>query len=279
VEDITVRHSIVVGNSLNGAAGDLFTGSVLHFYSHGYNLVGKIDLSQILVPIPPWMSLSRKHWPKEGDLDNVALTDVLDTPVLDNTTAVRSWTITSVGTDNGSPALLWYPPAGGALDRIPAGGYTIGNVVMAEYRTLPGKKDDFLSWILSWLSAGYYGGVLGNGFGASYGAWFESTYGIPVGNVAWYESPASWPSDNNNKPWINFWRGLDNAIAGRLGAVALGDEFWQSCGTGQSPRPDNVVITVIPQTLGPFRPAGTDQLGNPRPNGLYGDIGAIERTP
>jgi hypothetical protein len=276
VENIKIRQTIVAGNTLNGAADDLFTGSVLHFYSHGYNRIGKLDFSQILVPIPPWISLSRKHWPKAGDLDNVALSDVLDVPGAELHPA-----IVSVGTDNGLPAVLWYPPKGSALDRIPAGGYVVENVVMAQYSTLPGKKDDFLSWILSWLSTGdYHPGVLGSGFGASYRQWFESTYSMPVDNVAWYESPASWPSDPRNVPWINFWRGLDNAIDGRLGAVGLGDDFWRSRGTGQIQLTDNVVITVAPQTLGPFRPAGTDQLGNPRPPGPNidnADIGAIEQ--
>jgi len=270
VEDITIRHSIVAGNSLNGAPDDLFTGSVLHFYSHGYNLVGKLDFSQILVPVPPWMSTSRKHWPKAGDADNVTLGDALDV-----SRAIRHPSIVSAGTNNGQLSVLWYPPAGSALDRIPAVGYTVDNVIMAEYRTIPGRKDDFLFWVLDWLSTGYYGGVLGNGFGASYSTWFETTYGIPVGNVAWYESPASWPSDPNNVPWINFWRGLDNAIGGRLGAVALGDDFWRSPGTGQIQLTDNVILSVTSITLGPFRPAGTDQLGKTR--GPMADIGAIEQ--
>ena len=269
VEDITIRHSIVVGNTLNGAAEDLFTGSVLHFYSHGYNLAGKIDFSQILVPIPPWTSLSRKHWPKTGDLDNVAASDLLDPPV-------RHPSISSVGTDNGQLAVLWYPPKGSALDAIPPGGYTV-NVVMAEYNTA-GTKDDFLSFVLDdMLSTGYYGGILGAGFGAAYRATFEAAYG-GLDNVAWYMDPARWPADSRNIPWIDFWRGLDNAIGGSLGAVQLGDDFWRSYGTGRIQLTANVVMSVTSTTLGPFWPSVSDQLGNPRPNGPS-DIGAIERAP
>jgi hypothetical protein len=271
VEDITIRHSIVAGNTLNDSADDLFTGSVLHFYSHGYNRIGKPDFSQILVPIPPWWSLSRKHWPKAGDADNVALSDVLDIPG-----AVRHASIASAGTDNGQLALLWYPPKGNALDRIPGGGYTVDDIVMAEYEGPPGTRGEFLVDVLDKLDADYGGALLENGFGANYRAAFESMHNMPVDNVTWYESPAGWPSDSRNYPWIDFWRGLDNAIAGRLGAVGLGDDFWRSYGTGQIVRAGNILLKVSPVTRGPFLPNGVDQRGNPRPNGTAADIGAIE---
>jgi hypothetical protein len=274
VEDITIRHSIVAGNTLNGAAEDLFTGSVLHFYSHGYNLLGKIDFSQILVPIPLWTSMSRKHWPKTGDLDNVAASDVLDLP-----NVARHVSIRSVGTDNGQLAVLWYPPKGSALDKIPAGGYTVDNVVLAEYDTA-GAKDDFLPFVLdNMLSTGYCGGILGPGFGAAYRTTFEAAKGMSLDNVAWYMDPARWPADSRNIPWIDFWRGLDNAIGGSLGTVQLGDDFWGSRGTGTIRLTDNVVMSVTSTTLGPFWPSGSDQLGTPRPNGAASDIGAIERIP
>ena len=272
VEDISIRHSIVVGNTLNGAAEDLFTGSVLHFYSHGYNQVGRIDFSQILVPIPPWWSLSRKHWPKIGDMDNVAASDLLDLP-----NVARHASIRSVGTDAGELAVLWYPPTGTALDRIPAGGYLVDNVVLAQYQTAPETKDDFLFHVLDKLSSGEYGVVLGNEFGTDYRTTFEAENGMSLDNVVWYESPAGWPSDPLNVPWINFWRGLDNAIAGRLGAAGLGDGFWGSFASG--PLGDNVTMRVNTTQYGPVVLIGTDQLGNPRPYGPMGDIGAIERIP
>jgi hypothetical protein len=272
VEDITIRHSIVVGNTLNGAAEDLFTGSVLHFYSHGYNRVGRIDFSQILVPIPPWWSLSRKHWPNVGDRDNVAASDVLDLP-----NVARHVSIRSVGTDTGELAVLWYPPAGTAIDQVPVGEYFVDNIVLAQYQTGSGTKDDFLLHVLDKLSTGEYGGVLGNDFGTDYRATFEAENGTSLDNVVWYESPAGWPSDPMNIPWINFWRGLDNAIAGRLGAAGLGDDFWGSYTSG--PLGDNVTMHVQTTKYGPVHLIGSDQLGNLRPYGPMGDVGAIERAP
>lgn len=272
VEDISIRHSIMVGNTLNGTAEDLFTGSVLHLYSHGYNQVGRIDFSQILVPIPPWWSLSRKHWPKVGDMDNVAASDLLDLP-----NVARHGSIRSVGTDTGDLAVLWYPPTGTALDRIPAGGYMVDNVVLAQYQTAFGSKDDFLLQVLDKLSTGEYGGILGNDFGTGYRATFEAENGTSLDNVAWYGTAAGWPSDPLNVSWINFWRGLDNAIAGRLGAAGLGDGFWGSFANG--PLGDNVTMHVNTTQYGPVQLIGSDQLGNSRPYGPMGDIGAIERAP
>jgi len=274
VESITIAQSIIAGNTLNGAAEDLFTGSLLHFYSHGYNLLGKIDFSQILVPIPKWWSLSRKHWPKAGDLDNVAVSDVLDLA-----TIARHASIRSVGTDNGESAVLWYPPKGVALDRVPAG-YRVDNVVLAQYQTAPGTKDDFLPFVLdNMLSTGYSGGVLGSGFGADYRTAFETTYGMSLDNVLWYETPSGWPADPRNAPWINFWRGLDNAIGGTLGSAQLGDDFWGSLGTGTIRLTDNVSMNVTSTSRGPFSPPASDQVGRPRPYGPRGDIGAIELGP
>jgi len=91
--------------------------------------------------------------------------------------------------------------------------------------------------------------------------------------VTWYGPAATWPTDPLNAAWIDFWRDLDIAIAGRLGAVSLGDDFWTTFQSGNLG--DNIIISVtsVSQfvTLTP-----SDQLGNPRPSGAKGDIGAIE---
>ena len=64
VEDVHLQHSIVIGNKMNGAPQDWFAGSLLHFFSYGYNRIGVLDFSQLLVPCPEWMTLSRKHYPE-----------------------------------------------------------------------------------------------------------------------------------------------------------------------------------------------------------------------
>ena len=103
--------------------------------------------------------------------------------------------------------------------------------------------------MLDKLSAGEYGGVLGNEFGTAYRATFETENGMSLDNVAWYGTVDGWPSDPLNIPWINFWRGLDNAIAGRLGAAGLGDDFWGSFANG--PLGDNVTMHVHTTQYGP----------------------------
>ena len=40
VESMEIWHSIVAGNTLSGAPSDVFTGSLIDFYSSGYNLFG-----------------------------------------------------------------------------------------------------------------------------------------------------------------------------------------------------------------------------------------------
>ena len=90
VEVLIIGHSIIAGNTVKeletgrGEAvirgHDIFSGSLLHFVSQGYNLIGTIDFSQILVPVGQflWKSLSRKHYPQVGDADGVSLEDVID---------------------------------------------------------------------------------------------------------------------------------------------------------------------------------------------------------
>lgn len=107
VEVVDLQHSLVAGNTVNGAPQDWFSGSLLHFFSHGYNRIGIIDFSRILAPAPGYDHISRKHHPKIGDLDGVILEDV----VAIDEAAVHPWVI-SVSADAGQPAVLWYPPAG-----------------------------------------------------------------------------------------------------------------------------------------------------------------------
>ena len=138
VEDMIIGHSIVVENTVHEIDGidaggytigsvyphDIFTGSVFEFRSMGYNRIGTIDFSQILVSIgePNWASLSRKHYPKVDDEDGVVSGDVLGNATL-------STFISSSGVEADPFAVLYYEPAGSALDRLPSGNYNMTEVL------------------------------------------------------------------------------------------------------------------------------------------------------
>lgn len=257
VEDLQIQQSIVVGNLLNGVASDLFTGSLIEFRSLGYNRIGALDFSQILVPAPDWMTLSRKHYPKEGDEDGLSASQALSL-----TDIQRSPTITSAGTDAGQPAGLWYYPAGNAIDQIPNS--TTVTVVSAGYTGFGTSTDDFLNHLLAKLRTDY-GSILGNDFGSAFG---------DLTGVTFYGPMLTWPSDPANAPWISFWRNLDVAIGNRMGTVILGDDFWGSYTSG--PIDGNLTITVARSSYA-VGLATTDQRGRSRPSGSLGDIGAIEK--
>ena len=258
VETVWLQNSIVVGNTLNGAAEDWFPGAILDFYSQGYNLVGVVNFSWILVPVPDWMMSSRKRWPKVGDVDGVELLDALNV-----SGAHYHESVLSAGTDAGQPAILWYPPADLAADKIPSQEYNI-TYVNAGYSGFALPTDDFLNHVILQLRA-QYGAILGADFGEEFGDMTGTT---------WYGPAVTWPSNTQNAAWITFWHNLDTAIGNRLGMAILGDDFWGTFTTG--PLGDHVYITVTRNTR-PFRMETTDQLGNARPNGTLGDIGAIER--
>ncbi|MBZ5719976.1 MAG: hypothetical protein LAO03_06305 [Acidobacteriia bacterium] len=257
VEDVNVWHSIVAGNKLSGAAQDWYSGSLLHFYSYGYNRMGALDFSQILVPVPAWTDLSRKHYPKTGDQDGVTISQVLSLSDIQYSSSVIS-----AGTDFGQPAVLWYMPSGAALDQIPNASYSVTSV-LAGYTGYGVSSDDFLNHVLEQIRTDY-ASILGSDFGSDIG---------DMSGVTWYESPVTWPTDPANVPWITFWRNLDTEIGNQLGAATLGDDFW---GTFTSGNMGNVTMTMRPTTR-TIQLTGSDQRGQSRPNGGMGDIGAIEK--
>jgi hypothetical protein len=258
VETVWLQNSIVVDNTLNGAAEDWFAGPILDFYSQGYNLVGVINFSQILVPVPDWMMSSRKRWPKVGDHDGVSILQALD---LANTHYHSS--VLSAGTDTGQPAVLWYPPADMAVDKIPTGNYNV-TYVNAGYTGFGLPTEDFLNYVILQLRT-QYDSILGSDFGSSFGDMTGTT---------WYGPAVTWPSNAQNAAWITFWRNLDLAIGDRLGMAILGDDFWGTFTTGLLG--DHVQITVERQTKA-FGMVTTDQQNHTLPSGALGDIGAIER--
>ena len=258
VETVWLKNSIVVGNTLNGGAEDWFPGSILDFYSQGYNLVGVVNFSWILVPVPDWMMSSRRRWPKTGDADGVTLLQALNVAG-----AQYHPTAISAGTDAGGPAILWYPPADLAVDKIPNQDYSV-TYVNAGYSGFGVATDDFLNYVILQLR-NRYGAILGTDFGTEFG---------DLTGTTWYGPAVTWPTNAQNAPWIAFWHNLDTAIGNRLGMAVLGDDFWGTFTTG--PLGEHVHITVDRFTR-QFSLEGEDQLGNARPRGATGDIGAIER--
>jgi len=258
VETVWLQNSIVVGNTLNGAPEDWFAGSLLDFYSNGYNIVGVVDFSWILVPVPDWMMSSRKRWPKPGDLDGITLEQALDVGG-----AQFHDTAISAGTDAGGPAVLWYPPADLAADKIPNQDYDV-TYVNAGYSGFGEPTDDFLNHVILQCRS-QYGTILGPDFGSEFGDMTGTT---------WYGPARTWPSNTLNAAWIAFWHNLDAAIGDRLGMIRLGDDFWGTFTSG--PLGDHVAISVS-RTTKSFHMESVDQLGNSRPLGGTGDIGAIER--
>jgi hypothetical protein len=258
IETVWLQNSIVVGNTLNGAPEDWFAGSILDFYSNGYNLVGVVNFTWILTPVPDWMMSSRKRWPKPGDQDGVTLEQALDVGG-----AHYHPTAISAGTDAGGPAVLWYPPTDLAADKIPNQDYSV-TYVNAGYSGFGEATDDFLNFVILQCRS-QYGSILGTDFGSEFGDMTGTT---------WYGPARTWPSNPQNAAWITFWHNLDTAIGDRLGMVKLGDDFWGTFTTG--PLGDHVRITVERQTKS-FHMESLDRLGNARPRGAMGDIGAIER--
>ncbi len=299
-EEMQIMHSVIVGNTLNGVPNDVFTGSILRFHSYGYNVIGRIDFSQILVPIPMFSTASRKHWPKIGDRHGLLSSEVIGLPV-------RHASIRSAGTDTGEAAVLWYPPVNQAVGRIPTDPYTLycayvdyqvgtlapDNTFTTESDATLNRAtgspdnafihDDFPSHVLAKLQT-EYSATLGAGFT------------VPIAdNTYWHTRKGnSWPGDALNATWVNFWRTLDNTIGERLGPAILGEDFFAGFIPGAVPAGETVTyygrvgdrilyhLQWDQEGLGgrggdPYELAVVDQLGQARTRGYNGDIGAIRR--
>ena len=258
VEDVALQHYIVIGNTMNGAPADWFAGSLINFYSYGYNRIGSIDFSQILVPCPEWLDLSRKHYPEPGDQDALAAGAVLDLATIQHHSAILS-----AGTDAGQPIVLWYSPGTAATDQIPAAQYNF-NATSAGYTGYGQPTDDFLNHLLDKLRTDH-ADILGSDFGSDLG---------DLTGTTWYGPAKTWPSDPQNASWITFWHNLDTEINGSMGTAGLGDTFWSTYQTG--PISDSVSIAVNTTTYS-AKLTGNDQRSNVRPKGGLGDVGAIEK--
>ena len=301
VESMTVGHSIVAGNTVEEIGGatyahDLFTGSLMHFHSAGYNRFGVIDFSQILVPVGErtWESLSRRHFPKTGDSSGVTLVSVVDLAA----GIATDPSIASVGVAAGSPVPLRYAPAGTALDQIPAASYRVDEI-LAEYDVAHGATDDFLAIVLARIEQHYKLAGFAATFKADFEAFLQSAdtdstapglqpykdpSGKPILTLAathFFGPSQTWPRELYNHPYIEFWHRLDAALAqaaiGGMGPELLGDDAWQAIFiTGSLPEnPSLRTIVWTSRDLSVTR-LSVDQLGNARNPQAPADIGAME---
>ncbi len=312
VEDMIIGHSIVVGNTVHEINGvepggytigsvyphDIFSGSVFDFRSMGYNRIGVIDFSQILVPIgePGWASLSRKHYPKVDDQDGVVIGDVLGSATL-------STFINSSGVEADPFAVLYYEPIGNALDQLPSGNYNVSEVL----GELVGQQNEGRNPLLLPLILDQFQAVYGqSNFESEFRDYFQGYLSdidldaagaqqyVNCGNAtvdtieqAYWCGPAqTWPQFEHNHAYIEFWHHLDSALAGEiaevnvdqisnLGPALMNDDVWTLLfGLGNS-HFNAITVRLTETTLG-VSPRDTDQLGIPRPADLLSDIGAVE---
>ncbi len=312
VEDMVIGHSIIAGNTVheidgmgpdgytigNVYAHDVFTGSVFYFRSMGYNRIGVIDFSQILVPVgePGWASLSRKHYPQVDDQDGVVAGDVLGGVTL-------STFINSAGVGADPFAVLSYEPAGSTLDKVPGGNYNVTEVLGA----LAGPQNEGRNPLLLPLILDRFQDVYGQAnFGSEFRTYFEeflldvdpdtagsqwyfncnSQTADMLEQSYWCGPGQTWTQEDHNFAYIEFWRRLDWALANEipgvnvdqisnLGPALMNDDVWTLLfGLGNHPF-NGITVRLTETTLG-VSPLDTDQLGNPRPADLLGDIGAVE---
>ena len=312
VEDMIIGHSIIAGNTVHeivapGPGGytignvyqhDIFTGSVFEFRSMGHNRIGVIDFRQILVPIgePGWASLSRRHYPQPNDLDGVLAGDVLGTATL-------STLINSSGVQADPFAVLYYEPAGAALDQVPNGPYQITEVVGSlDGAVDEGRNPLLLPLMLERIQTVYgqpafetefrshFQGFLADVDPDTAGAQqYDNCANVTINTLEqayWCGPAATWPQHEFNHAYIHFWHHLDVALAGGIPGVnvdqmtgmssaLINDDVWVSLfGLGTSPF-NGITVNLRETTVG-VTPFVADQLGNVRPADAFGDIGAIE---
>jgi hypothetical protein len=312
VEDMIIGQSIVVGNTVHEIGGieaggytisrtyphDIFSGSVFEFRSLGYNRIGVIDFSQILVPIgePGWASLLRKHYPQTNDLDGVVGADVLGGET-------HSTFIPSAGVEADPFAVLRYAPVGTALDQVPAEDYVLTEVL----GDLDGPENEgmnplLLPLVLDRIEASY----AQVGFASEFRTYFETyladidpdTEGAQqyrncddelietLEQAFWCGPSQTWPQEEYNFAYIEFWHRLDRALAGDiadvnvdqisyLGPATLNDQVWTEL-VGPSGGSFDGITVRLTERFSNVIMLGGDQLGNTRPANALSDIGAIE---
>ena len=301
---MSISHSVIAGNTVHEVGSDpeseydhdVFTGSLLYFKSKGYNRIGVIDFSQILVPVgePDWASLCRRHYPKTGDEFGVDLEDVLD---LDDG-ATYSDTILSAGVEASNPVVLHYEPRGSALNQVPASSYSVSEV-FAEYTVASGGTDDFLAILLARIEGHYGLADFARDFTEDFETFLETfdsdddapgiqpftdPGGSPILTLAdtlWFGPAVTWPKELSNYPYIEFWHRLDTALDAEsipgMGPELLGDDAWAALfSSGTLAENRDISMSVWAASGARVYLQEIDQLGTERPANSRGDIGAIE---
>jgi hypothetical protein len=301
IEDMIIGHSVIAGNTVHEIGGstyehDVFTGSTFYFRSLGYNRIGFLDFSQMLVPVgePYWASLSRRHFPQVGDAAEVALDKVVD-----RTSGVtRSSLIRSVGADAPDFAVLQYEPWDRALDQIPPDTYPVTEV-FGEYDVARDGIDDFLSIVLERVEAEYALPDFALDFTVDFESFLQSVdtdegtpglqpyvdpYGNPILTLAdtlWFGPAETWPKQLYNYPYIEFWHRLDEALLAEnipgMGPEVIGDAAWETLfSSGSLVENPDIRMAIARLWLFNVTLQTSDQLEAPRPANLLGDVGAIE---
>ena len=311
LEDMIIGHSIIAGNTVHEYGDpipgvsynhDIFTGSAFYFKSMGYNRIGVIDFSQILVPVgeEDWRSLNRKFYPQSNGTDILEIDGIDIADVLDLTDGVTySEDILSAGVNSGEPAVLYYNPQGSALDQIPAGSYSVSGTYF-EYSIADNATNNFLEIMLDRLEAEYSL----TGFAAEFTSDFETflnsvdaddeTAGIqpyedPDGNpilaladTQWFGPAVTWPKELYNYPYMEFWHQLDDALIAEnipgMGQELISESVWDNLfpSSGYLTENTGIYLRRIPDTFFTVISQDEDQLNNQRPVNSLGDIGAIE---
>lgn len=318
VEVMTIGQSIIAGNTITELSitddtpvirpHDIYSGSLLHFVSKGYNRIGTIDFSQILVPVGQflWGSLSRKHYPQVGDADGVLLESVVD---LEGGVTFSDH-IPFPEADDEQQVMLYYNPRGSSLDRIPTSYSTVNTYFdYARYNGYDdGDKETFLEIILGRIEWEYNLVGFADGFRQKFETYLQTVdadesdnqdpdpgpepdpypdlYGEPVytlRDTEWWGPAGTWPSKIYNYPYMQFWHRLDAELAQEeiraltdMGPELLGDNVWQTLfSAGFLDENDRIRIREGKEVTTAV-PLPVDQLDRARPADVLADIGAVE---
>jgi len=303
VERMEIGHSVIAGNTVHPYGDtvyehDIFTGTLLHFESLGYNRIGTIDFSQILVPVGEWKwySLIRKHYPNEGDKDGVNVAEVLNL----SSGITYSDTILSEGVDAPNPVVLHYQPKGNALDQVPTSDYEITGIY-AQYDIPNYVTNDFLEIILQRIEDEYIIslGDFSDDFTADFEGFLASVdldpdtdgnqpYTKPDGvtpiltllDAQWFGPSRTWPKELSNYPYIEFWHRLDAALLAEniegMGPELLGEDAWTTLFSEGSLVENPTIWIDLDSYDIEVEVEVEDQNGIPRPANTLSDIGACE---